>query len=79
MLDQLSLTEITSDEIAAMSDEEILQIICDFSAKRHGGEPDPSHDHRRFLSRPQLERLVTLIQGECRQPAKAARFAGNSA
>ena len=62
MLNQLSVAELTPDDISAMSDEEKLQIICDFSANSYGGQSDPAHDHRRFLSRAQLETLVATIQ-----------------
>ncbi len=70
MLNRPSLAQLTPDKIQAMSDEEMLRIIYEFSANICGNSPDPNHDHRRRLSRTQLECLVTLIQKRFQRPSR---------
>lgn len=64
MVTQQALTELTPDEISNLPDDRKLEIICSLSGDRH----DPQHDHRRYLSPPELDRLLILLQRRYRPP-----------
>lgn len=61
---QLSVSDLTHEQISSLSRKELLHIVRSFP------EPadelvDIEHDHRQYLEREQLERLVRLVQQLC--------------
>ncbi len=60
--DVQELAELTTEQIQAMSREELLEAVwaCEESYKSR--RPDTEHDHRRHLDRQELEQVVLLVQ-----------------
>ena len=57
------IASLTDHQIAEMSRMELLEVVLSYQFGSGGDRPQ--EDHRRFLSRPELERLVFLVRGQC--------------
>ena len=62
-LQREQIASLTVEEIGAMDRESLFDVISAF----HGstGSANAASDHRQFLAREQLERLVYLVRSQC--------------
>jgi hypothetical protein len=63
-LDQSTLSQFSPHEISQLDNEQLLRLVrcCEISPV------NVEHDHRRYLPRQELERLVFLVQRMRRRP-----------
>lgn len=64
------IASLTEEQVSEMSRDELFEVIFAYQSP---GARGPGKDHRRFLSRSELEHLVHLASRQCRV---ANRLAG---
>jgi hypothetical protein len=60
--DVREVTELTSDRVKVMSQEELLSAVWTAESLYRSEESPRAHDHRRFLERDELENVFYLVQ-----------------
>ena len=59
--DQAQALELDSQSLSHLTHEELLELIHCLESPEHDSNRF-EHDHRKHLTRPELERIVTLLQ-----------------